>query len=199
MRKNADLTPLAGERQADETDNAVIACNDFLRLGPGRSLPLVLEKYTAQSQGKPPTKSLSTLKIWSMRFEWTARAREYDIAWEAAKDAERDAVLRAGLALDYERVRKLTRLAEYLEGEIYATNEDGQHHNVWLHDVKQIGSGETAERVDIVRFNTGLIDQYRATLDDLAKETGGRIHKTDITTGGEAMTGLIVNLGDDDE
>jgi hypothetical protein len=63
------------------------------------------------------------------------------------------------------------------------------YHKVWLPDVKQIGGGEHAERVDIVRFNAALIEQYRGTLDDLAKETGGRKQKMEVTgkDGGPVM------------
>jgi len=86
-----------------------------------------------------------------------------------------------GLALDYERVRKLKRLADFLEGQVYERGEAGDYHNVWLPDVKSVGSGELAERVNIERFNGALISEYRAVLDDLAKETGGRAKRLDLT------------------
>ena len=35
---------LAGERCEGESDRAVVACNDYLRLGPGRSLRKLLKK-----------------------------------------------------------------------------------------------------------------------------------------------------------
>jgi hypothetical protein len=41
-------------------------------------------------------------------------------------------------------------------------------------DVKSIGSGEFAERVDLVRFNAALLEQFRGTLDDIAQEVGQR-------------------------
>jgi hypothetical protein len=67
--------------------------------------------------------------------------------------------------------------------------EDGVYHNVWVPDVKQIGSGADAERVDIEHFNSAIISEYRATLDDIAKETGGRVQKqqTDLTSGGKPI------------
>ena len=46
--------------------------------------------------------------------------------------------------------------------------------------MKQIGSGELAQRVDLVRFNGPLISELRETLADLAKETGGRVQKTEL-------------------
>lgn len=115
-----------------------------------------------------------------MKFDWSDRAAEYDAAWEAQKDLERRAVMAEGLALDYERTRKLLRLADFLEEQIYEQGEDGVYHNVWVPDVKQIGTGDNAERVDIERFNASLLEQYRGVLDDIAKEAGGRIKKQQI-------------------
>lgn len=175
-----ELQPLKGQRQKGESDNAVVACNDWLRLGTGRTLPALVEKYTETNQDSPPTTSIGTLKQWSKAFAWAERAVEYDADYEAIKNAERQAVIDYGLALDYERIRKLKRLADTLEAQIYERNEDGVLHNIWLPDVKQIGSGEFAERVDIERFNAAMISEYRSVLDDIAKEVGGRKQRTEI-------------------
>lgn len=126
-----------------------------------------------------------------MQFGWAERATAFDATWEARKNAERQAVMDYGLALDYERVRRLLRLADFLEAQLYEQGEAGEFHNVWLPDVKAIGSGEFAERVDIERFNGSLLAEYRAVLDDIAKETGGRIKKTDITSGGEIIKPVV--------
>lgn len=171
---------LSGQRQSSESDSAVIACNDWLRMGSGRSLPALLEKYADLNQNIPPTASYATLKVWSMQYAWAERAREYDATWEARKNAEREAVLNYGLSLDYERLRKLNRLAALLETQIYERGETGILHNLWMPDVKAIGSGEFAERVDIERFNAPLLEQYRKVLDDIAKETGGRVSQVKI-------------------
>lgn len=172
---------LVGQRQSGESDNAVIACNDWLRLGPGRSLPILAEKYADFYQGSPPTQSYGTLKVWSSKFNWEERADDFDASWEERKTEEHNAEFNHGLALDYERVRKLKRLAAFLESQIYEQGVDGVYHNVWLPDVKQIGGGEYAERVDIERFNGSLIQQYRDVLDDIAEEVGGRVKKQEVT------------------
>jgi hypothetical protein len=164
---------LSGQRQKSESDQAVIACNDWLRLGAGRTLNLLLERYS-DLHHNTPTQSLNTLKLWSKSYDWQARASAYDAIWEQRKTQEREAVLNYGLALDYERLRKLYRLAAMLEAQIYERGLDGVLHNIWLPDVKSIGSGEFAERVDIERFNAPLLEQYRKVLDDIAQETGGR-------------------------
>jgi len=118
------------------------------------------------------------LKVWSSRYGWPARAESYDAQLEQQKTARANEIMHSGLALEHERVEKLEHLAAFLEEQIYEQGEGGVFHNVWLPDVKQIGAGEFAERVDIERFNAPLISEYRATLDDLAKETGGRKSKT---------------------
>jgi hypothetical protein len=173
-----ELHPLVGVRQSGESDNAVIACNDWLRMGPGRSLPGLLEKLTTIYQSSPPTQSEGTLKQWSSKFGWAERATEFDANWDVIQTQERTQELSYGLSLDFERIRKLKRLSDFLEGQIYEQGANGQYHNVWCPDVKIVGQGDRAEVVDIERFNTGLIVQYRETLNDLAKEAGGRVVKS---------------------
>jgi hypothetical protein len=173
----------------------VIACNDWLRLGPGRSIAALLSHYLDKSnfvkRFNPPSQSSKTLATWSSRFKWSERARVFDAEWEQLKNQERQAELNFGLALDDERIRKLKRLAEFLEAQVYelsAPDDDtGQqvYHNVWLPDVKQIGSGDDAEKVDIERFNSGLIIQYRETLEDLAAEVGGRVKRQEVAGAGK--------------
>ena len=126
---------------------------------------------------------MNTLLRWSSRYNWAGRAALYDQAAEDAKTARAREIMASGLALAHERVAKLQELAAFLEAQLYEKSVDGDYPNVWLPDVKQIGSGKFAERVDLERFNSSLIEQYRETLDDLAKETGGRKqqHEVDLT------------------
>lgn len=187
MSNPQELELLSGQRQKGESDKAIQAANDWLRLGAGRTLPALLNKYRNLPQSTAPTTSLDTLQSWSKRFGWAIRATDFDKAVEERKNAERDRVMNSFLALDYQRVKKLFKLAQFLEDQLYETGEDGEYHNVWVPDVKSIGSGESAERVDIERFNNALFEQYRKTLDDIAQEVGGRVKKTDVTTGGEPI------------
>jgi hypothetical protein len=196
-KSDTELKPLIGERAKGESDNAVVACNDWLRLGVGRSIPALVQKYTETYRGKPPTTSIATLKSWSTRFNWADRATAFDADYERIKNEERRAEMDYGAALDYDRVRRLKRLADFLENQIYekgattkftaGADEAGKldinpiteetYPNVWVRDVKGIGAQDKFERVDIVRFNSSLISEYRATLDDIAKEAGGRKQK----------------------
>lgn len=129
----------------------------------------------------PPVKRFATLADWSTTFGWQARAAAYDAGIEREKnealEARRREAMQTGLALDFERVIELKRLADFLKSQVYEQGEGGDYHNIWLPDVKQVGSGEDAQRVDIERFNGALLEQLRGTFDDLAKETGGRKQK----------------------
>ena len=162
---------LAGERKENESDKAVIACNDYLRMGSGRSLRKLAKKYGKTRQNTVPTDSLNTLEVWSSDYEWQQRASLYDGELEHLRNEKKRKEFEAGLALDYERVHELKSLAHLLKQDLTV--------RLWLDDVKSIGSGEFAERVDLIRFNSALVEQYRGVLDDLAKETGGRKTKTE--------------------
>jgi len=54
----------------------------YAALGPARSLTRLLKRYRSETGVVPPASS--TLKRWSSRDEWTARAREHDLAVQAA-------------------------------------------------------------------------------------------------------------------
>lgn len=191
------LQPLSGLRQKKETDIAVIACNDWLRLGSGRTLRKLLDHYQLQStrikRFNPPTDDIGTLKFWSTNYSWQDRASAYDAQFEEMKNQERMEAFNHELALDFGRVRKLFELAQFLEGQIYEHDDTGKFYNIWNPDVKQIGSGDSAERVDIERFNPALISEYRATLADIAKEVGGRVEKKEVT--GANGGAIIIKTG----
>jgi hypothetical protein len=177
----SNLHLLVGERQKYESSAAIQACNDFLRLGPGRTLTDLHRRYTQCHQSTPPTESYDTLKQWSSRYGWASRAEAWDAGAEERKTQAYDQAMKSGLALDYERVKELKELANFLIDQVYEQGPDGTFHNVWVPDVKSVGAGDYVEIVDIERFNSGLIQQLRSTLDDLAKETGGRVKKQEIS------------------
>lgn len=156
---------------ATETPRAKEAFADYLALGPDRSLAKLAKAYQSRI-GSVPTKQISTLREWSADFAWQDRIK--DMATEqAAKLAEAETdeklrVLQEGFALKHERIRALNRLAGTLLDEL----EGGR---LWVTDVKQIGGGDNAERVEVERFNNAELEQFRALLDDITKETGERV------------------------
>lgn len=192
------IQPLNGQRQKGESDVAVIACNDFLRMGVGRKLSDLIHSYSQQITRKrnfaPPTLDYETIRQWSSKFEWAERASAYDAEFEVLKNEERQRVFNQALSLDFGRVKELIELAEFLKEQLYEQDEDGNFCNIWNPDVKGIGKGEDYERIDIERFNSALVSEYRATLKDIADEVGGRVKKQEVTgaNGGAIKTEATV-------
>jgi len=174
----------------------------FRLLGPDRSILATCNVWRLEKSREVSSSSPKSWREMAAFWHWKERAEAWDQylsdqVSEAAQ-AERIRILTSGYALRHERVRVLNELAALLLGE---ANEQDKR---WLPDVKSIGSGEMAERVDIVRFNTGLIEQARKTLEDLAAELGERIKNVDIKSGGEKLPSAVVNVyipdnGRDDE
>jgi hypothetical protein len=184
--EESQIELLAGVPSQNESNKAIQACNDWLRLGIGRTIPMLLEQYEFIPENTSPTKSLNTLYKWYSVYDWKARATQFDEQIEAFKTAEHNNTLQRGLGLTHERLKKLYRLASFLESQLYELSEpdeDGTRyfHSLWVSDVKQIGKGDEIERVDIERFNSALISEYRATLKDIAEEVGGRVKKQEVS------------------
>jgi len=189
----SEIQLLAGEVQSKESSKAIMACNDYLRMGAGRSLADLHRQYTADNTSTqliPPTMIYETLRTWSSRYVWASRAEQWDSLAEGRKTLEYNIAMKHGLALDYERVNSLKELAVFLEEQIYEQGIGGRYHNVWLPDVKAVDG----VKYDIERFNTGILQQYRGTLDDLAKETGGRVNKTELS-GADGGAVQFVQIG----
>lgn len=104
-------------------------------------------------------------EVSRQQVDWYRSTRAKSIAAMSAA-AEHDA-LTAGLALKSNRVLKLQQLAALMEQDIFGGF-------LWTDQVKMIGSGPFAKEVDYEEFNTAEVQQYRATLDDIAKEVGDR-------------------------
>lgn len=174
---------LAGERIEGETDKAVIALNDYLRMGIGRSLEKLYHIYTETTLEKPPTYSLRWLKEWSRLYGWQERASAYDALMDVAKTEEINRLRTEGLATDYERIRELDELYQALKDEFNGGK------GLWYKDTKLSAKGDT---VDVDVFNKALVDSMRGVLDDIAKETGGR--KTEIKHGGDKNNPLTLEV-----
>lgn len=156
---------LAGERKENETDRSVQACNDYLRLGSGRSIEKLHRNYTESTSDESPSKSLRWLAEWSRKYDWVQRASAYDAEIDASKTAEVQRLRTEGLAADYERLRELDSIYQALKGEFNGGL------GIWFTDIKMSAKGDT---VDVPVFNKPLIDSMRGVLDDIAKEVGGR-------------------------
>jgi len=166
VRKPRTPKLLAGKVDPHETVAEILACNDYLRMGPARNIAGLHRIYQ-----KDPTygRSRASLYHYSWDYNWSLRADEYDNKLEATKNQVADEVLATGLAVSYTRIKKLKRLAQLLEEELARPGR------LYITDTKQIGTGRYAREVSSVRFNSQLVEQYRAVMDDIAKETGGRV------------------------
>ena len=168
------------DRQPTEGPRAYKAFLTYRNLGPKRSIDAAC-RLSLEPQGKYGKNTVRGWEKWSSLHQWVARAEAWD-AWRQAEqeriereaeEAEIKRVMALRYAKTHYRVEDLNTVAENLLKEIKETDK------VWLPDVKSIGSGEFAERVDLIKFNAALFQQYRETLADIAAEVGGRVKKID--------------------
>lgn len=130
--------------------------------------------------------------------DWYEKAREWNwegrvAAWDAFQDAqiekqiaaERRKVLNNEFALMHRRVQLLNRKVKQLAD--ITDDED----KIWLDDVKSIGSGEFAERVDLKVFNSDAFKELREYLDDMAAEMGERVKTTKQEHSGKVDVGGV--------
>lgn len=112
---------------------------------------------------------------------------------KAIKSISENAAMVEGYALKEHRVYKLSLLAALMEQDLFGGF-------VWLDQVKGVGSGDIAEIVEYEEFNASEIVQYRGVLDDIARETGGRVQKGELTgENGGAIVVRVEYVGNDNE
>lgn len=171
----------------------------FCLLGPNRTLDAVYAKAARKPKSRKVAKhragkASGVSKSWRdavQKWEWRERAAEWDKNERRKQsemyDAQQRAILEQGYALQIERVAKLNELAAQLWDDLQETDKR------WLPDAKSIGTGDNAERIDLIRFNAPLVAQWRETLNDLALETNGRVRGVKLS-GAVGVAGLS---GDD--
>lgn len=135
-----------------------------------RGIDVTLEQHLPK---KAPNNWYETAK----KYRWIERAAAFD-AFQIAEieqklAAEKARTLLTDYAVMYRRVAQLNEQAKQLIAMLDDPNK------VWVPDVKAIGSGPDAERVDLVQFNDSLFREIRATFDDIAKELGERVKKAE--------------------
>lgn len=181
-------------RRECDTRKSYPALCDYLRMGVGRSIAKLHARYlkhaSSEDQANPPTQKISTLHTWSAKYHWQERAVEYDQRVQEWQEEQVKQGMREGLALDHYRVEELKGIFDRLKRELEANDA------LWLEDKKQLGKGEQMEIIDIVRYNTSLINDLRGVLDDLAQETGGRIRRTDVTSKGQQVGTQKIVIGE---
>lgn len=184
------LRPIAGELQPGERPKAVRACNDYLRMGPGRSLGKLAASIvkvqveigrvsgTDTAALKRRTKSVkSALERYSSAYGWVARAEMFDAALEEKRTREATRILSSGYANPHERVYQLDRLARKVVRDL--------DESLYMLEPKQVAG----RRVDVKRFKSKQVAAARGILEDIALETGGRVKQSHIQVSG--LAGLL--------
>lgn len=152
----------------------------FRLMVPVRSIPKVYREEKQNQHAEKRTKTQKTqpenpdstwyamARLWRWEERAAAWGAEVDAELEKEIAAERKKVLRSELALQHKRVELLNRKAKQLAD---ITNNENQ---IWLLDVKSIGTCPDAERVDLVQFNDASFKELREYLTDIADEMGER-------------------------
>jgi hypothetical protein len=143
---------------------------------PVRSIVAVFREEKGRNErDEAPGRWYEEAKKW----RWDERVAAWDVYLDGQIEqqiaVERKRVLRSRYALAHKRIEELDRLAQKLID--YAKDEK----NIWLLDVKAIGTGPDVERVDLVQFNDALFREIRAHFADIAAELGERVKKKDVT------------------
>lgn len=177
------------EQDLQETPRAAAAFLEYCAMGTARSLAKLSASY-----GKNTT-YIRQLEKWSSDYKWQERVKQYDADQARARDeiiaAERAKVFTSGYALMHKRVEQLNALVEKL---IEMVADESK---VWVPDVKSIGTGPTAERVDLVQFNDALFREIRAHFADIAAELGERVKKSETTI--KSLPKVYIDLDQDED
>jgi hypothetical protein len=121
------------------------------------------------------------------QVDYYRKTRKVDL--KALVQADEYDALNSGLALKMERVKRLMLLAALMEEDIF-------NGVLWTDNVKMIGAGPFQERVEYEEFNSAEVQQYRGVLDDIAKETGGRVQKVESDNKGEVIFRVVYDKKD---
>lgn len=187
---NPDVQLLCGEPHEDEQAHHIVACNDYLRLGRGRSLSKLRKHYQKilddahrlqlPAPNVPTTdKSGNVIAGWSSKFGWVKRAHAYDMMQEEKKNMQAEQILNSGFALPHQRVALLDELTRKVLSELDKRGMYGVRK-------KALGLGEDFQIINEEVFRKDEVRELRGLLDDLAQETGGRVSRNNMNATGLA-------------
>lgn len=148
----------------------------FRLMEPVRSIASVFQtEETEKNREKPRTKATGDWYEQAKLWRWEDRAATWDNYQDEQIEkqilAEQKKILRARYALKHKRIELLDRKAHQLAE---LTDDEG---SIWIPDVKSVGNGPTAQRVDLVQFNDAAFRELREYLTDIADEMGERVKK----------------------
>ncbi|MGE4535422.1 hypothetical protein [Halomonas sp.] len=161
-----------------ETPRAQAAFNDYLAMGPNRSLEKLLALYREQSgsENSVPTLRMSTLTGWSVAHAWQQRLA--DIA-----EAERQAIVTQGIADKVERVKRQNdrwdRIQRLLDARAEANADlPGGDTGLVVREVTYLPGGATRERHE---FDAAVLRELRELEKHTAQELGQWTEKKELT------------------
>jgi hypothetical protein len=118
------------------------------------------------------------MERWSSQWNWAARSRAWDAEKARVETEAEKAEIKRVMALRYStmqgRLDELNAMAEKFSE--WFKDET----KVWLEETEEIQTDNATILKHKIRFNAALIDQFRGAMDDSAKETGGRIRKSEL-------------------
>jgi hypothetical protein len=133
-------------------------------------------------------------------FEWR-RHPDFAARVQAHLDEFRAAVRRRGIAIVENRVRALQDRWERMQRVITERAASPQMQDVpggrtglLVHNVKSIGGGVHAERVDLYELDAALLKELRDHEKQAAQELGQWTEKSDVTSDGKAFALLPIRL-----
>lgn len=163
-----------------ETPDAKQAWNDYLAMGPERSLEKLLVLYQGGTKAAP-TRRLRTLKDWSRFHGWDRRLAEI-------AEQEHQAIVRRGIADKQNRIDALNDRWQRLHQVIEERGADPEMEDVpggrtglLVHQVKIIGAGDNAQRIDEYKVDDGTLDQFLKHEKQAAQELGQWVEKGELT------------------
>lgn len=188
MRRDCGIARTSGFMSMSDPSDIIGRTEPEFKWTPSREKAALLlseDELTDEEIAEQVDIVRSTLSEWKLRKEFSARVQENI-------DEIRRRIRSRGIAIIENRVRHLQRRHD-LMNQVIAERGDspemqavpGGRTGLLVHNVKAIGSGENAERVDLYEVDTGLLKELREHEQQAAKELGQWAEKHDMTSGGE--------------
>lgn len=173
MNEHTEVTQATYQRQAGEPGLWFARFLLYRNAGPGRTLLGTVHAEEARKSNKKPSKYIPG--AWSNaceRWNWKARAEQYDANQQAQAEerrralleleqAEIERILTTGYALMHKRIEGLAEMADLIKKSFIDENAE--------------------EKINFAWVTPDKIREYRGCLDDIAKELGQRIKKNELT------------------
>lgn len=114
----------------------------------------------------------STLSEWKLRPEFIARVSEHHAAYRLRIRTRGIAIVENRIAAVQDRWERMRRVIEERAAAPEMQNVPGGKTGLLVHDVKSVGAGASAERVDLYEVDTGLLKELRDHERQAAQELG---------------------------